>query len=324
MELMSSPEFDLSRSAPVKSGSQLAIEPGTVQVQCIAYELNKDAARRTVEYVDTALGHAVKKGLLRGGSLVIGDCSSKPIFDAVAVRDLNADLKSLGRVSVEFFNENLGHGGGQNRLLATTSSELTLVLNPDVVVAPDIFLEMVPVVRRPTAGLVEARQMPSEHAKSFDPVTGKTSWGSGACLLAHTKLLRDLGGFDAETFFLYCDDVDLSWRARLAGHDVVYQPTAVCFHDKRLSDDGGWMAGGAERYYSAEAGLLLPYKYSRSDLTERYLASHRKSKDPVLMKAAAAFDERKAAGRLPRQIDPDHKVAQFINGNYAEHRFKPR
>jgi len=30
------------------------------------------------------------------------------------------------------------------------------------------------------------------------------------------ELFLELQGFDADTFFLYCDDVDLSWRVRLA------------------------------------------------------------------------------------------------------------
>jgi GT2 family glycosyltransferase len=34
-----------------------------------------------------------------------------------------------------------------------------------------------------------------------------------------------------ETFFLYCDDTDLAWRARIAGLRVVFCPEAVVVHD---------------------------------------------------------------------------------------------
>jgi hypothetical protein len=98
----------------------------------------------------------------------------------------------------------------------------------------------------------------------------------------------------------------------------------VVYHDKRLSKDGGWLPSVSERYYSAEAALLLPYKYSREDLTEAYFEAFRQSGDEYLTKAAAAFELRVKTGRLPDQIDADHSVGQFIDGGYAPWRYKPR
>lgn len=297
---------------------------GQLRVQCIVYELPPDKALRTAEYVDCAVGHALAAGLISGASLAFGDCSPSPAFLDSELAVAKTQFAHLTDVTTTNFGENLGHGGGQNRLLAASGSDLTLILNPDILVAPTLLIELMGALQRPGVGLVEARQLPSEHPKDFDPTTGSTSWGSGACLLAKTSVLRELGGFDADTFFLYCDDVDLSWRARLAGYDVVYQPTAVCFHDKRLSDKAGWIAGPAERYYSAEAGLLLAHKYSRPDLCDKYLKVFRASRDTNLLKAAKEFDTRKSQGRLPTPIDAGHTVAQFIDGGYAKHRFHAR
>jgi GT2 family glycosyltransferase len=39
------------------------------------------------------------------------------------------------------------------------------------------------------------------------------------------------------TFFMYCEDVDLSWRLRLLGYAIIYAPDAVVYH--RLSATGG-------------------------------------------------------------------------------------
>ena len=66
---------------------------------------------------------------------------------------------------------------------------------------------------------------------------------------ASRKLFERLEGFDADTFFLYCDDVDFSWRVRLAGYKVVHRSSAVVFHDKRVDHQGGLISGAAERYY---------------------------------------------------------------------------
>ncbi|MBF3406874.1 glycosyltransferase family 2 protein, partial [Burkholderia pseudomallei] len=38
-------------------------------------------------------------------------------------------------------------------------------------------------------------------------------------------------------------------------------------------------------------------------------------------KAARKYRDLKDAGKLPAQIDPGHRVAQFIDGFYAKHRF---
>jgi GT2 family glycosyltransferase len=138
------------------------------------------------------------------------------------------------------------------------------------------------------------------------------------------KLYAELGGLDAETFFLYCDDVDFSWRLRLAGYTVVHRRSAPVFHDKRLNKDGGWMPTPAERYYSAEAALLLAFKYSRPDICESHFDNFIKSEDETLLKAAAAFELRRKTGRLPIPIDADHRVAEFIDGNYGPRRFTPR
>ncbi len=51
----------------------------------------------------------------------------------------------------------------------------------------------------------------------------------GAGVLLRREMLDDVGGFD-DTFFLYYEDTDLSWRMRLRGWKVVYEPGAVIEH----------------------------------------------------------------------------------------------
>jgi GT2 family glycosyltransferase len=52
---------------------------------------------------------------------------------------------------------------------------------------------------------------------------------SGAACLWRADTFRRLGGF-AEEFFAYYEDVDLSLRARRAGHEIWFAPTAVAWH----------------------------------------------------------------------------------------------
>jgi GT2 family glycosyltransferase len=177
------------------------------------------------------------------------------------------------------------------------------------------------VLSDPAVGLAEAKQLPVEHPRDYDTSTGETSWGSGAFSLVRRAAFDAVGGFDEDTFFLYCDDVDLSWRLREAGHRVVAQPAAVVFHDKELSARGGWVPTEAERYFSAEAALLLAHKWSRDDVLEDTLTLLDASPDEVHRRATTEFRRRRDAGTLAPRRDAAHAVGQFVAGNYAPHRF---
>lgn len=253
----------------------------------------------------------------------MGDCSPEPVFTSEEIETRAAKLRPQGvtRIQYTFFDANLGSAAGQNRLLADLQTDLVLILNPDTVVAPNIFGELVRPMRKPGVGIVEARQVPIEHPKDYDPVTGETSWAATACALVSSAVAKEVDGFDSEAFFLYCDDVDFSWRVRLAGYKVVFQPSAALFHDKRLSTAGKWIVGGAEEYYSAEAALILAHKYSNSALADRIERQLLAQGSEVEKKAARKYRDLKDAGKLPAQIDPGHRVAQFIDGFYAKHRF---
>jgi GT2 family glycosyltransferase len=52
---------------------------------------------------------------------------------------------------------------------------------------------------------------------------------SGGAALYRRTMLDQIGLFD-EDFFAYLEDVDLAWRARLAGWDCLYVDTAVILH----------------------------------------------------------------------------------------------
>jgi len=52
---------------------------------------------------------------------------------------------------------------------------------------------------------------------------------SGGASLYRVKMLEEIGLFD-ETFFAYYEDVDLSFRAQLAGWKVTFVPSAVAYH----------------------------------------------------------------------------------------------
>jgi GT2 family glycosyltransferase len=76
-------------------------------------------------------------------------------------------------------------------------------------------------------------------AAAFDaaePVFG----ACGAAVLYRRRMLDEIGFLD-EDFFLYDEDIDLNFRAQLAGWKCIYVPSAIAYHvanatSKRLSD----------------------------------------------------------------------------------------
>jgi GT2 family glycosyltransferase len=295
----------------------------SVRVHSVLFNVSLGDLDRSIESLARSVQLAQRKGDVGLVDVAFGDCSASPTLDGQTIDRFKEVLRAhgVGELHYTFFGQNVGSAGGHNRLLVDLDRDLVMILNPDTIVAPDLLSELVHAVRQPGVGLVEARQLPMEHPKDYDPITGNTSWASTACALVPRLVVADVKGFDASTFFLYCDDVDFSWRIRLAGYRLVFQPSARLFHDKRLGVDGSWQAGAAEEYYSAEAALFLAHKFSRPDLVERWSVDLRREGTDRQRKAVVEYERRRDEGQLPEPIDPEHLVGQFVDGNYAAHRF---
>ena len=303
---------------------------GHIRVHSVLYDNDPERILQTVAHLDRAADLAIAAGAASSVSLVYGDSSPRPVLDEEALQKMHGRFAALRSIETVFFDANLGSARGHNTLIdhATRQMEAKgvecdniLIMNPDVMLAPDALIELAKPLQNEATALVEARQLPIEHPKEYNPVTGETDWATTACALIRLSVLKELEGFDADSFFLYCDDVDLSWRARLAGYKLVYQPSAVVFHDKRLGSGGVWKPASSEKYYSAEAALFMAHKYSRPDIVKRLLASFEQSDIDYLTKAASTFRERQEKNTLPQPIDKGRKVSKFIGGFYTEHRF---
>lgn len=295
--------------------------PLSVGLQSVLYNNAFPQVARAVAAIARAGELAIRGGSCARLSLHYGDSSPRPCLTDEEVATLAARHEDVVDFHYVFFDGNLGSARGHNELARINTADILLIQNPDVIVSPRLVEVMLGEFANPGVGMVEAKQLPIEHPKDYDARTGETGWATTACAMIPASLFRHLGGFDADTFFLYCDDVDFSWQVRRAGFKVIFQPAAMAFHDKRLAHDGAWLPSGAEKYYSAEAALLIAYKWSRADLTARILKRFKSSHVDHLEKAAAAFERRSAEGRLPAQIDPDHRIGEFIDDMYARHRF---
>ena len=150
--------------------------------------------------------------------------------------------------------ENLGFAGGCNFGAAEATSDVLVFLNPDTVVGPGALRQLARTLEDPGVGIAMARLCfvdrpellnsggtvvhlsglawagrfgePAESIRSLEDVAA----ASGAALGIRRETFRALGGFTNE-LFMYQEDVELSWRARLAGLRVVVDPRADVFHE---------------------------------------------------------------------------------------------
>lgn len=76
----------------------------------------------------------------------------------------------------------------------------------------------------------------------------------GAAAAYRREMLAEIGFLD-DDFYFSCEDVDLAWRANLAGWETIYVPTAVVYH--KLKATGGSVTGS---YYDGRNFLYLIWK----------------------------------------------------------------
>jgi GT2 family glycosyltransferase len=109
-------------------------------------------------------------------------------------------------------------------------------------------------------------------------------------------MLNDIGLFD-EDLFMYLEDVDLNWRAQLAGYRAVFAPAAVVYH--HLSATGG---GVIASYYTGRNTILVLAKNLPGSIFRRYWPAIIKAQLNISLQALRAWPGEAARARLRGQL----------------------
>ena len=150
--------------------------------------------------------------------------------------------------------ENLGFAAGCNMGAREAQGDVLVFLNPDTVVAPGAIASLAATVEDREVGIAMPRLRLLDQPEKLNSsgvqihVTG-IGWAggfgdpadsilevrdvpapSGTAMAIRAETFRELGGF-AEELFMYIEDLELGWRARIAGYRVVVDPAADVLHE---------------------------------------------------------------------------------------------
>jgi GT2 family glycosyltransferase len=156
--------------------------------------------------------------------------------------------------------KNEGFARGINMLSRQGKGDFVFILNPDAELEASCLERLVAKAESDsTIAIAEARQSPREHPKAVDALTSETTWCSGAAALIRRQAFEQVGGFDERLFFMYCEDVDLSWKLWLSNWKCIYVRDAVVRH--YTQDLAGRRRRTAENYFTFRNSLFLFYRF---------------------------------------------------------------
>ena len=187
--------------------------------------------------------------------------------------------------------QNRGFTGACNAGYAAARGEFVCLLNNDTEADPNWLACVVDAFeRRPRAGIVAGKLLLFDRRDHFHAagdyyrVNGlpgnRGVWQAdhgqydreepvfSACgaAAAYRRAMLDEIGFLDDAFYFSCEDIDLAWRAHLAGWEVWYVPTAVVYH--KLKASGG--SGVVGSYHDGRNFLYVIWKNYPTPLLRRH------------------------------------------------------
>ena len=153
-------------------------------------------------------------------------------------------------------NENKGYAGGCNTGIINSNGEIVFLLNNDTVLAPDVISRMEQMFNADqSTGIVQPKIRSIQKKENFDYSGGaggeldifgypvvrgrlvdniekddgqydksnrEIFWATGTACMIRKSIFNEIGVLD-EDFFAHMEEIDLNWRAHLAGYK-----SAVC------------------------------------------------------------------------------------------------
>ena len=186
------------------------------------------------------------------------------LFDIILADNGSSD-GSLAYLQTKFPNiiyldneENLGFAEGNNKALELSNKKgyhFSMLLNTDTIVENDVIKELynflinneqIAAVQPAIYYLHQKDKLWNgelkfnyllglTYSKKKIPISPKeVEWITGCCFLIRNRVLTDTGNFNA-AYFLYYEDVELSFRIRSKGYQLYILPQSKIYHEAGVS-----------------------------------------------------------------------------------------
>lgn len=266
------------------------------------------------QYLPTCLA-ALRRQTYRDFEVIVVDNASTDGSRELLARD-------YPEVRLVTLPENRGFTGACNAGLRAARGEWLILLNNDTEADPGWLAAIADAgVRHPEAGLIASKIMLFDRRDVFhtagdfyrvDGLPGnrgvwqrdvgqyqREEYVFSACGGAATyrrAMLEEVELLD-EDFFYSCEDVDMAWRAQLAGWRCLYTPQAIIYH--RLAATGG---GATASFYDGRNFIYVIIKDYPGSLLRRFWWKVLRAQLHIAIEALRAWRGAAARARLRGQI----------------------
>jgi len=235
-------------------------------------------------------------------------------------------------VKILALGRNLGLTGAINRGISIAQGEIIVPLNNDTEVAIQWAQALVDTLKQhPSAGIVASKMLLFDQRDTLHSAgdgfgtdgipINRGVWqtdsgqfdqdiyifgGCGGAVAYRRTMLNEIGLFD-EDLFMYLEDVDLNWRAQLAGYKVVFAPNAVVYH--HLSATGG---GVIASYYTGRNTIFILAKNIPGSIWRKHWPQILYAQLKIAKDALKAWRGKAARARLQGQIAGLIKLSYWL------------
>jgi len=270
----------------------------------------------------------------RNGVLVLPTCLNSlreqtcREFEIILVDDASSDHslalveEDYPEVKVVALPINRGFAGAANAGIVASRGEIVVLLNNDTEATPQWLQALLDALDdHPEAGMAASRMMLFDRRNVFHSAgdlyghdglprnrgVWQTNRGQydrpdfvfgpcGGAAAYRRHMLAEVGLFD-ERLFMYLEDVDIAWRAQLAGYRCIYAPDATVYH--RLSATGG---GPLASYYTGRNTIAILAKDVPTPILRRHWRSIVKAQLTITLDALRAWRGSASRARLRGQL----------------------
>lgn len=267
------------------------------------------------QHLDDCLG-SLRKQTYRNFEVIVADNGSTD-------GSQNYIRASFPEVRLLELGQNRGFTGACNAGYATARGEFILLLNNDTE-ADARWIETIVATfeRRPRVGIVATKMLLFDQRDHFHTagdyyrVNGlpgnRGVWQAdrgqydreepvfsacGGAAAYRRAMVAEIGFLD-DAFFFSCEDIDLAWRAHLAGWDVLYAPQAIVYH--KLKASGG--SGVTGSYHDGRNFLYVIWKNYPGGLLRRHMGDIMRAQLSITVAALRAWRGPAARARLRGQV----------------------